>query len=65
MLIHAFEKPVEEMSLGEARLAYDDAVRNMCYDEICAVEQYPEAREDDGPKVAACKRIWRRIRALA
>ena len=63
-LLGLFDKQFEDMSLDEARAAYDHSIRNMGYDEIQALEQYPYAREKDDPKISTCKRIYRRIRAL-
>mgnify|MGYP001559017922 CR=1 FL=1 len=59
-----FEKPIEEMTLDEARAAYDHLVRNMGWDQIHALEQDPEPRAGDDKFVEVRKRAIRRIREL-
>ncbi len=59
-----FEKESEEMSLAEARAAYDHAVRNLSFVDIEAIEAHPHACDSDSAHRALCKRLVRRIRAL-
>ncbi|MBI4068355.1 hypothetical protein HY413_03030 [Candidatus Kaiserbacteria bacterium] len=59
-----FEKLLEEMTLDEARAAYEHLVRNMSWDDIHAMENDPEPREGDSEFIAMRKRYIRRIREL-
>ena len=59
-----FEKDPEEMTLEEARAAFDHAIRNLSFRDVCTIEDYPQACEPDEPHRALCKRLARRIREL-
>lgn len=65
MQMRLFEKEPEEMTLEEAKAAYDHLLRNMSPEQQQgAIECDPQPRESDSGFIAIRKRVFRRIRAL-
>lgn len=61
MQFRLLPKEPEEMSLDEARYAYDEAVKSLGFEEIRALEQYSQENHRDSEHRAYCKRLYRRI----
>lgn len=52
---------ISSLSLEDAEHAYDNAVRNLHFTDICSIEHDPRIDERDSEHIKYCKSLWQHL----